>query len=672
MKLRVDKEKFTHCLRIAIVPGHYEDERIESVLRFCLDYGLTNVMLFINAEEYNVGHMTIDEAKPWVETMKKAKKVFNANGISVSLNPWIVFGHLDRGRKLKPQQNYHTMVDMHGKACEMVACFLDANWRKNYLEYAGYLIKEIDSDVYWIEDDFRLHNHGDLDFGGCFCALHMQKYNAKAGTDYTREEFVKRAMAPGKPSRERLAWLDVSREEMRGIAETIGKAIAGCGLKTRVALMSSSPVSHSIEARDWHGITEGLSQGGDKINRIHLPCYPEVNGKNYYYDFNAVSMAVRAFLPKDTLIYPEFEIGHFSSYGKDSRFLRFQIESAIPLILSGMTYDIFDFVGNGAVETAGYGPEIKALTPYLQAVMDQKPGFENLTGVIVPIDERSCSKRESFTAWREMSPTEFNLAAYFSAWGINYAYSLEKEFKNKIVAISGGNAEIFTDAQLKALFENNFVFLDGGALLYLKRRGLGGLIGLKDAERKKDNINFQSYEQAEGHTVNGIKGYRASTQFCAGDYVRAGYENAPQVWSKLYSSVQEYVGEGIVGFNGFMVNPFVLDRHLYDAVHDLRKFGVYHFLQGCKVVQPLVFSNHSGLSPYLYEKKDKFILLLTNSTVNNFNKIVLTVKDLKFGGIQTITREGKLKNTVYKQNGVCLTINEPLEYLSTAAFVLTK
>lgn len=71
-------------MRIRFYLGHYEDERIQDVVEFCVKYGFKNVMLFINAEEYNVGHMTVEEAKPWVKTMKKARAVLQEKGISVS------------------------------------------------------------------------------------------------------------------------------------------------------------------------------------------------------------------------------------------------------------------------------------------------------------------------------------------------------------------------------------------------------------------------------------------------------------------------------------------------------------------------------------------------------------------------------------------------------------
>ena len=100
-----------------------------------------------------------------------------------------------------------------------------------------------------MEDDFRLHNHGDLQYGGCFCDLHMQRYNEKLGTNYTREEFTDLLFRKTCDERVRNAWLDVSRETMSDLAEFLGKTVKEVGLNTKVGLMSSAQIRHSMEAR---------------------------------------------------------------------------------------------------------------------------------------------------------------------------------------------------------------------------------------------------------------------------------------------------------------------------------------------------------------------------------------------------------------------------------------
>ena len=119
--------------------------------------------------------------------------------------------------------------------------------------------------------------------------------------------------------------------------------------------MSSTPWHHAMEARDWKKLHEDLSSDGIMIDRIHLPAYREMGSKSYYFDFNRISMVNRSFIGDDCLIYPELENSSFSLFVKDRKFVLFQLESALPLGLSGMTYNIFAHVGNGVQEEFGYG-----------------------------------------------------------------------------------------------------------------------------------------------------------------------------------------------------------------------------------------------------------------------------------------------------------------------------
>lgn len=101
-----DQNRFLNCLRIQSVHGYHEEQRIKNIVIFCKKYMFDNVILFINSEEYCTGHMTREEAKPWVETMKRAKEI------------------------------------LHGKKSGMVACPMDENWLKYFLDFYEYLLQE--------------------------------------------------------------------------------------------------------------------------------------------------------------------------------------------------------------------------------------------------------------------------------------------------------------------------------------------------------------------------------------------------------------------------------------------------------------------------------------------------------------------------------------------------
>ena len=118
--------------------------------------------------------------------------------------------HTDRGRTLRPGQNFRTMMDTEGEASEIVGCPTDPAFIE-YLKgvYAQYA--QFHSDTLWLEDDMRLHNHGILKWSGCFCDACMKMYSEIAGRPLTREELVAEAFAEGEPRPLRQVWLTGAR-----------------------------------------------------------------------------------------------------------------------------------------------------------------------------------------------------------------------------------------------------------------------------------------------------------------------------------------------------------------------------------------------------------------------------------------------------------------------------
>ena len=668
-KYRVDYKKFTNCLRIAIVPDELQDERIESVRKYCLQYGFTNVMLFFNAEEYNLGHITKEEAMPWIQTIKKAKRILENAGLSVSLNPWMEIGHLDRGRKLKEGQNFTTMVDMDGRQADISVCPYDSEWRKYYFDLLGWYLQEVNPDMLWIEDDFRLHNHHPLSNGGCFCKLHMQKFNEKLGENYTREEFVARVFAKGTPTKERKAWLDINRDTYLDLSKEIGAFIQKLGLKTRVGLMSSAPQMHCMEARDWKGLQTNLSAGEELIDRIHLPCYDETSGKKYFYEFNTKSMVVRTFLPESTYIYPELENGSFSNFTKDPRFLQFQLEASLPLLPVGMTYDIYDFVGNGTVDSLGYGEAVQAVTPYLQGVVELGVKFGDLYGVKMPVDEKACYNLELKEDWRDLKRyDEMEIIGVLSGLGVNVKPTTEKRMRDETVVLAGAGVNNFTDGELEALFADNFVIVDGKCVLELQKRGLARLIGVKSAELCPAGQDLQSYEQAtDGFIVDGKQKYRASCLEKANDYVRIEYEQKVKAYTETYTSKREYFGLGGVEGERFAVIPYFLQDMPLEQYNPLRRAVWYAILKNRQ--KKFVQTGVCGIHPYTYKKGNATVLAIVNTTVNDYKELVLE-SNIPFTKLRAVDRKGKLVKKAFKREGSKVTVRMPLEYLSTATLVL--
>mgnify|MGYP006923310146 CR=1 FL=1 len=78
-----------------------------------------------------------------------------------------------------------------------------------------------------------------------------------------------------------------------------------------------------------------------------------------------------------------------------------------------MTYDIYDFVGNGIVHHFKYGEAVKEITPYLNGVLNLHLQYDTLEGIILPIDEKTVYKQDKkIRSFYDFFPDESTFNAY--------------------------------------------------------------------------------------------------------------------------------------------------------------------------------------------------------------------------------------------------------------------
>ena len=660
--------KYHNCLRLQITPDAQSGERINDLVSHCLKYGFDNVMLMINTEDFNRGHITREAAKEWVGVLKTAKAALEDAGISVSLNNWITMGHADRGMQPYPGQNFGYLTDMNGRTATFCTCPLDPAWRSYYMDYITFLIEELHPDTFWIEDDFRMHNHAPLSGVGCFCPLHMAEYNRRLGKNLTREEFVSRAFTPGSPTEERKVFLDVCWAGLRDLAATIVKTIKAADPHTEVGLMAAGP-SHAIEGRDWKELFDVISDGGNKIHRIHM-CYGEPSGKDYLWYCNSVSMPVRAASPSDSVIMPEVEHGPASQWGRSPRFLRFALDCAIPLVLSGMTYSIYDFIGNGVRESLGFGQVVRDQQPFMQAVLDIHLQFDSLAGVAIPTDTRSSYYLPIYDrGYQDLLAKEFSFAAYLSALGVSYHYTDKKNLTGETVFLCGDSVQYFDDDALTALFTNNYVIVEGTAALALADRGLLHLISAKSARRVKPGTGFHACEECADDTliIEGVRKLRASGRANAGDFVDIVYDGRVVSHTDIMNHQLVRVANGFTEGDGFAVVPYCLGKSTPSQFCDLRRYFLLRTIAA--QTKRVAIVGTECISPYLFRAGERSVLVLLNSNCDSYDTLTLTLEGVEFKTISRLNRDGTWEPVPFERNGNELSIRTNVEYYSATILV---
>ena len=626
-------DPFQYIFRFCCDPGFNDDTEVPALLRYVDEARIDDVAVFANVEELNTGHMSFEEQDVYLALMRKLTVLLAEKGVTMSVNQWHSVMHADLGKHFAQGQHFRPMVDPAGRASALCVCPLCENWQAYIARlYARYA--ELDPSILWVEDDFRLHNHAPLEWGGCFCDEHMKLYSARAGKALTREEFVRGVLQPGEPHPYRKIWLDVSRDTMLSAAGAIGRAVRAVSPRAKVGLMSSAPHIHAAEGRDWHALLHALAAGAVPVDRVHLPGYQEASPSAYMHGFNMVSMLTRAMLPPETEVYPELENFPFSRFSKSRRFTRFQLLAALPLDLAGITIDLYDLNGNGIVWEDGYQQMLRDTKDYLNLLT--RMGVFKGRRLGVQVLYSPCSAYTLHTSagrhMEELYPREAFFAGLLPAMGVPYTYCADISVAGQVVAASGQVLRNWTSGQLAHLFQNNFVILDGDALDTLCSMGLGHLAGVESVRWLAQDSGAYTYEQVTGGRVYcGRKNARASAVLVAGDALDVTYAPGAQVeeYTALFDSFRRRTAPCQAVVNGrVLVYPF---GHLPEPpaipcmlLNSMRQAVLQDVLRAAHAPFPLV-EGAPYLEPYCFADAKGLHLYLINASLDDVGEVCLSL-----------------------------------------------
>ena len=631
---------FSYIPRVTVIPGEFENERIAELVRCCKKYGYDELMFFINGENLFNGFMTIEEIKPFVETIKKAKVELDKIGVKTSLNPWTSLGHGERGRIGISKDRFSKMVGDKGFASRLHACPLDEDFQ-NYLgEYFAYLAKEIEPNILWVEDDFRLNGHALTKVGnsldrGCFCDRHMKLYSEYIGREVTREEMINGMATNAEEGVFRRAYYEVSRKMMRDLSIKLGESVHKESPWVKIGLMSGDAKQHGMEGRDWYGMLRGLAGNNSPVSRVHGPMFRPYAPQDYQWYFNDIAMQSRALLPEETIVLPEVENAMFSPQTKSRNMTRFQTECDLALCPMGVTYDMDCFAGSGIVDAFGYGKPLAEIKPYLNAFLNENIDFYALDGVSVPTSEDGFLRSDSKDSLGQVKNFENYWASHLPSWGIAYKYDKSKTFENKVVAISGGYLHGKTDEEIKDLFAKNFLILDGDSVKILFERGLNSLIKAKSYRQISWEKGEFSFEQsAKGKKYLGMNGARAGLIITGPEALAIEYEEGVEIYTELFGFGQEYVAPCFVRAENSLIFPFVIsqpaiyspavkEKH-HALLHTLKEEAFKDGLQNAKgYLSPIIYHDMPCVTTSYYKGEEVDHILLTNFSDDTYEEVQL-------------------------------------------------
>lgn len=628
----MDRRSFAYMLRYCMEPGFCEQDRLEKLLAFCRQTQTTDVMFFYNSEELNRGHYTPEELDLWLDLIARMKPILAQEGITTSINPWATVLHTDRGRTLRPGQDFTRMVDPYGNQASAVACPACERFLA-YLanEYRSCAAK-VQPNVLWIEDDFRLHNHHPLIWGGCFCDLHMALYSKAAGKTLTREAFVAGILAPGAVHPYRKIWLDTALATLHHMGETIRSAVMAVSPQTRLGLMTSDPAVHGAEGRDWNAIFTALKTEKNPYIRIHLPAYQEATAQNYGVGFTSVSRLVRHLTPDWAENYGELENFTFSRLSKSRRFSQMQIESNTLLDGKGITLDIYDMLGNGVLPCEGYQEILTESKPFLDTLVNLGLDNRRQSGVRVLVDPLSAYSLHT-TGGRSMSELyarDRNLMQVLIPFGLASCYCSDSaQLRHDVVAVSGQYLRNLPEQAIRRLFSNNYLILDGEAVRTLVELNLGELAGAEAVAKIPMDNGVNAFEQVvDGQVYCDIEQARLTMQVGTGDFIRVRYRPGADVhaYTHAFSPFNIDNGPAMTLVDGHV---FILPYENYGPalLSPFRRDILLKALAQAQGYRRPVWSQAPHITVIRYDLPDRVLFALVNFSGDEWEKPVLTCVD---------------------------------------------
>lgn len=529
---------FQIILRYGLDPFNGPTESLKQLDTCIRESSISEVMFLLMPEERSSGHPTEELSKPWIEVIQEAKEMLARHDVATSLNPWTTTYHVARGRRLHAEQNFRLMVGETGADNGITACPLCENWQHYLNEYFVFLARAIEPVALWVEDDWRLHNHGqELGFGGCFCKYCLDRFARMVGRErVTREEVVATVAASGEPHPWRAKWLELARQALQEPAEKLASALKVAAPDLRIGLMSSVPDTHSIENRDWNGLLDIFTANKERhLIRPHMPPYSEEPPIS---TTPGISRHTIANLNRSADIYPELENSpRCGSYSVSHTYSLWEIYTAILYGSRGITINHFDNMGMNTYYDRGFGASLGRHQPIFKALIDLRLDDRRARGVKILFspdvaaykwtDSGSPNKAaendngKGYSKGQKDGYSLHQLETDSIAWskafyvlGVSHGFTREiRRDPGAVYAVSDQTLRCFSNTEIEELLTQR-VILDLPSAEILVQRGFGSLIGINAVKRVRLEESGYSLEEIEPSLFGYLEG-RVKPRMCA-------------------------------------------------------------------------------------------------------------------------------------------------------------
>ena len=483
-------------------------QRLDELLLFCDTAQVDAVQFFVNIlpGTYYMPAHNADEQRHWAEWMKTTVRPALQNiNVSYQLNFQMILGATSYDSDMRSDYEWDCMVNQYGDETLGSPCNLSEKFR----DIMGGMLElwaSTKPDIIWIDDDFRMHNHGlktprgDCDFY-CYCDIHLDRFAEFTGKRYSRAEVLDEVLKPGLPSKLRSQWREFLGNSMTETAGWINRCIHNISPRTRIALMTSVPDVHSTEGRNWHELLKSLCGDYIPMTRPMSGLYTgttvsiKQNVCTYKYMSQSMATLKRIFGNSGIEFGPELENTRFTTWSKSVANSQYVMILGQLLGSPQITLSLNDLDGSPIDHEPTTMPLLRGMKPKLAALAELNLRHWQPHGVIFIDDEQSAAKVQVsenakvqdlglIRDWEDIL-LQCGIPAY-------HASCAEAAAGRNVVVLEGYTAWLPSDDELKIIMSGS-VLLDADAAFVVQQRGFGAYLGVHIGEKQSFGCLAEKY-----------------------------------------------------------------------------------------------------------------------------------------------------------------------------------
>ena len=590
--------------------GDSEFEKHLNIVKAQVDVS-SEIALF--TEYSHRGYWPLADIEKLVSVLRRRIKAYRDAGFkSVGLNVLDTFGHMDDGWEDMEDAPMQTFVGMDGKVFRTCICPSSEDGRK-YLAEKFRLLASCNPDFIWVDDDFKLKNHGGTEI--CFCPECIDKFNSKYGLAETFES-VTNSLAENRNSELARKWTVFGVDNLTEVAKIIRSAVDSVSSEIRLGMMTV-PDDRFPEwvtcFEDWMGA---------------LRAEKGRPGSGFYTDAAPTDILSKFLFSEYQLAhYPEsvtdrqYEVENFPAqdYTKAKTITKMEFLYGLMMGCNGISFS----------GTFGYQEE--------KSLFDSREVLRENAGLFSVIAERAprlqncgiyCS--DTFATGRRMME-------------INLPVTGDRKAACAFFLV-GDAPETYSDEELLKLLSGTLI-LDTKAFLQLEKRGFGKFCGVKSGESYDNAI----IEEHTAHPFNGeLAGFRrnAWVRFSGFDpcvCVLEPTDEKTEVLSELENLMCKKLGACMTVFENSLGGKVVVCSYLFpnsiqfeakrlqwsNMMDSILPNGLPVKVEARHKITPVMRKNSAG----------ECLLMLTNMTFDSVERFSAVVDAV---GLKAVNEKGEL------------------------------